>query len=163
MGAPETSDELAYVRSCLARPDVHAALDYLNGRTAYRFTGLYRFEGGTLRNVALFDRWVPRQKKGADAPLDQTFCGIVRDAGELEVQYGPTDPRFPWMQQNAVVCYCGTLVRDGDGEPLGTLCHFDVQRCEQSSSELALLRAAAPLFAPSLHPDQRKLANAASA
>jgi hypothetical protein len=139
--------ELQEVRASLARGGLHAALRYLNGRTPFRFTGVYRFDGDMLRNVSLFDRWAPDVTEGADAPLSQTFCALVRDAGDtLQVDDGRTDPRFPWMAGNAVVCYCGALMRDDAGAAVGTLCHFDVQRCEPSDSELAVLKAVAPVL-----------------
>lgn len=127
------------------------ALQYLNGRTPFRFTGVYRFDGDTLCNVALVDRWSPESKEGADASMSETFCAIVKQQGDaVQVVDARTDPRFPWMADNAVTCYCGALIRDVGGNPVGTLCHFDLQPVEQPSSELALLRAAAPLVVPYL-------------
>jgi hypothetical protein len=124
---------------------LHAALANLNGRTPYRFTGVYRFDGDMLRNVQLFDRWHPGEAQGADAPMRETFCALVKQVGDvLAVTDGRSDERFPWMMDNAVVCYCGALIRDDEGEAYGTLCHFDLQRCEPPGSELSVLRAAAP-------------------
>ena len=139
-----TSD-LEHFDAALTTGGLHGALAYLNGRTPYRFTGIYRFDGDMLRNVMLYDRWEPSQSAGADAPMRETFCAIVGDQGDgIEVSDGRTDNRFPWMQQNAVVCYCGALVRDEQGQPFGTVCHFDLQRCERPKSELDLLRAVGP-------------------
>ena len=137
--------DLDRFQDALARDGLHGALQYLNGRTPYRYTGVYQFDGDTLRNVMLFDRWDPELKSGADAPMRETFCAIVLQQGDgLEVSDGGTDDRFPWMSGNAVVCYCGALIRDDQGQAFGTLCHFDLQRCDPPQSELALLRAAAP-------------------
>lgn len=139
------SSDLERFNAALAARGMHGALAYLNGRTPYRFTGVYRFDGDTLRNVVLYDRWEPDQKTGADAPMQETFCAIVRTQGDgLEVIDGRTDKRFPWMRENAVICYCGALVRDDQGQPFGSVCHFDLQRCEPPKSELELLRAVAP-------------------
>lgn len=122
----------------------HAALGFLNARTTHRFTGIYRFDGEWLRNLALFDRWNLQVTRGEDAPMRQTFCALVSGQGtSLEVLDGSVDPRFPWMNDNAVVSYCGALIAI-DGVPAGTLCHFDVKRCESASSELPLLAAAGP-------------------
>jgi hypothetical protein len=135
------------LRKVLDASGLHAALRYLNGRTPYRFTGVYRYEGETLRNVALFDRWTPESLKGSDAPMNETFCAIVRGEGAwLEVGHGPDDERFPWMHANAVVCYSGALIRDASGEPYGTLCHFDVNRVQQTTSDVALLQQAGRLI-----------------
>ena len=127
---------------------LHAALGLLNARTTHRFTGVYRFDGDWLRNVALFDRWNPEAAVGADAPMRETFCAIVPTQGAtLEVADGTTDTRFPWMSQNPVVSYCGTLLRSEAGQPFGTLCHFDFSRCETASSQLfPLMAAAAPMI-----------------
>ena len=126
-----------------------AALRLLNERTPFRFTGVYRFDGAMLRNVALFDRWTGAESPGADAPMDETFCGITgRIDQPLEVTDGEKDARFPWMQANAVRSYTGTPIRDGDGTAIGTLCHFDLQPCQSISSELPWLARAAALFRP---------------
>jgi hypothetical protein len=133
-----SGDELDKLRKVLGESGLHDALRYLNGRTPYRFTGVYRYDGDTLRNVALFDRWAPEQRQGVDAPMRETFCAIVREEGDwLEVDHGAEDQRFPWMHQNAVACYSGALIRDAEGAPYGTLCHFDVNRVQQTNGDLA--------------------------
>jgi hypothetical protein len=124
-----------------------AALRLLNAGTPHRFTGVYRFEGSRLRNVALFDRWNPEMTRGDDAPMGETFCAIVpTQDGQLEVLDGRSDARFPWMNTNAVASYCGVLIRTDDGDPFGTICHFDVERCEAASTQFKILQAAAPLI-----------------
>ena len=141
------SDELAQVSEALRAGGLHAALALLNARTVHRFTGIYRYDGDTLRNVALFDRFAPDVEQGADAPMAATYCAIVPRVGEsLEVSDGRSDTRFAWMQDNPVVYYCGVLIRDQAGTVIGTLCHYDLQRCETRSSELPLMGAAAPLL-----------------
>ena len=50
------------------------------------------------------------------------------------------------MQDNPVVYYCGVLIRDQAGTAIGTLCHYDLRRCETRSSELPLMGSAAPLL-----------------
>ncbi len=141
------SDQLSQVTEALRSGRLHVALALLNARTVHRFTGVYRYDGATLRNVALFDRFAPDVERGEDAPMVATFCAIVPTVGDsLEVTDGRTDSRFPWMQDNAVVYYCGVQIRDHAGTPVGTLCHFDLQRCETPSSELPLMGAAAPLL-----------------
>ena len=64
------SDELTQVSEALRAGGLHAALALLNARTVHRFTGIYRYDGDTLRNVALFDRFAPDDvEHGADAPM----------------------------------------------------------------------------------------------
>lgn len=135
--------------SALTTGGLPAALQLLNARTPFRFTGIYRFDGTTLRNIALFDRWTPEQTQGEDAPMNETFCAITGHSDQpLEVLDGPHDPRFPWMHANAVESYCGTPIHDEQGLPIGTLCHFDLKPCQSVSSELPLLAHAATLFRP---------------
>jgi GAF domain-containing protein len=148
MAASPTAD-LQRLTSALNSGGLPAALRLLNARTPFRFTGVYRFDGDTLRNVALFDRWTPALTRGHDAPMNETFCAITAGTNEpLEVTDGHHDPRFPWMQANAVESYCGTPIRDAGGHAVGTLCHFDLKPCESISSELPLLAHAATLFLP---------------
>lgn len=143
-----TQDILAF-ESVLSGEGLHAALAFLNQRTAFRFTGLYRFDGDMLRNVALFDRWHPAQTSGEDAPTAQTFCAIVGDLlRPLEVVDGRTDDRFPWMKQNAVVSYCGVPVFDDRQKAVGTLCHFDLRPCQAAISQLPLMEGAAEMLLP---------------
>jgi hypothetical protein len=140
------ADELETFQRAMYERGLHPALSYLNGRTPFRFTGVYRFNGTLLCNIFLFDRWDPQALQGDDAPMAETFCALVRQAGDvLQVEDGRSDPRFPHMASNPVISYCGALIRDGNGEPFGTLCHFDLRRCEPSHGELSLLQAAAPL------------------
>ena len=148
---PSPPTELERLATALDSGGLPAALRLLNERTPFRFTGVYRFDGDTLRNVALFDRWTPAQTLGHDAPMNETFCAITAGSNApLEVGDGHQDARFPWMQANSVESYCGTPIRDGGGHPLGTLCHFDLKPCESVSSELPLLAHAASLFRPFL-------------
>lgn len=143
----EDSAEFIQVQNALQAQGLHAALRILNSRTPFRFTGVYRFDGEVLRNVALFDRWAPEKRQGEDAPIAQTFCGIVGSVDQaVEVVDGRTDQRFPWMQGNPVVSYCGTPIRDAEGQVVGTLCHFDLKPVQSISSELPLLARAAELF-----------------
>lgn len=112
----------------------------------FRFTGVYRFDGAILRNVCLFDREAPHQSDGAHAPLNQTYCGITGAGGDcLEIENGRVDPRFPWMQGNPVIAYCGVPVFESRGDVIGTLCHFDVRPCRIPKAELPTVRAAAGL------------------
>jgi hypothetical protein len=141
------SDQLAQVTEVLRTGSLHAVLKILNARTVHRFTGVYRYDGDTLRNVALFDRFAPDVERGGDAPMVATYCAIVPSVGDsLEVTDGRSDSRFPWMQDNAVVYYCGVQICDHAGAPVGTLCHYDLKRCQTPSGELPLMGAVAPLL-----------------
>lgn len=129
------------------RGGVHAALRYLNGRTPHRFTGVYRYEGDMLRNVALFDRHEPDRLVGIDISMADAYCANVeRSRQALEFSDSKTDGRFSYLPGSPVVCYSGVLISSPQGEPYGTLCHYDVRHCETRTSDLPLLKAAVPFI-----------------
>jgi len=131
----------------LGRDGLHAALKLLNARTPFRYTGVYRFDGGTLRNVALFDRWAPEMPRGPDAPIGETYCAITGKLNDaLVVSDGRRDPRHPWMRGNSVVSYCGVPIRDETGVAIGTLCHFDDKPCQSQGREASFLLCIADSF-----------------
>lgn len=129
------------------RGGVHAALAYLNSRTPHRFTGVYRYDGDSLRNMALFDRFEPARQRGADIPMADAYCANVgRNREPLEFADAKGDGRFPYLPGSPVVCYSGVLISSPAGVPYGTLCHYDVQHCETRTSDIPLLKAAAPFI-----------------
>lgn len=133
----------------LSRHGLHAALKLLNARTPFRYTGVYRFDGDMLRNVALFDRWAPQQPRGCDAPMGETYCAITGKLNDsLLVSDGQRDPRHPWMRGNSVVSYCGVPIRAESGIALGTLCHFDEKPCQSQGAEATFLMCIAEVFRP---------------
>lgn len=126
---------------------VHAALRYLNSRTPHRYTGVYRYDGEMLRNMALFDRSEPEKPRGGDIPMVDAYCANVgRNREPLEFADASGDGRFPYLPGSPVVCYSGVLITSPEGVPYGTLCHYDVRRCETRASDIPLLKAAAPLI-----------------
>ena len=163
-GGAALADLEGEARALLAGADgLHAVLRFLNARTAHRYTGLYRFDGSTLRNVALFDREEPSVRRGSDAPMRETYCSIV---GATEGTFALADARqdarvAAHPARDAVVSYCGALVRDGDGTPLGTLCSFDVEPRQVPAREIPLLEGVAPLLAQTLRASASPGADAA--
>ena len=137
--------------SHLRREGLHAALRYLNGRTPHRFTALYRYDGDTMRNVALYDRTDPALERGFDVGVADAYCATVAKRGKAfefrDTSLLASDERHA---ANPVVCYCGVLVPASDGAPWGTLCHFDFQPCQMRTSDIPLLEAVAQLVYPEL-------------
>ena len=136
------------LRGLLRNGGVGDVLKYLNARTQHRFTGLYRFDGAVLRNVALFDREQPQSLRGADSPLRETYCSIV---GETQAAVAITDANAdPRTASNpgreSVLSYCGALVRATDGTPIGTLCSFDPAPQPVRDDDIALLEATARML-----------------
>ncbi|UOQ76505.1 hypothetical protein MUN84_18470 [Hymenobacter sp. 5516J-16] len=130
---------------------VYAALCYLNRYTPHRYTGIYRFEDGLSRNVALVDRYNIQVQQGADVPLDEAFCSLVgRQQATLQLWNAPLNLRA-WEVNTLVVFYCGVLICDKQGQIYGTLCHYDLDLCQEVPPLLPPLEAAAPLLYQALH------------
>lgn len=120
-------------------------LRFLNAQIPHRLTGVYRFDGTVLRNVALFDRDAPSVRTGDDFPMVDAPCARVGDhGGQLVVAEFKTDPRFV-RSFGPIVSYCGALIRRPCGDPFGTLCHFDTKRCQTSIENAALLEELGPI------------------
>lgn len=136
------------VQARLVESGLHGALELLNSRTPHRFTGAYRYDGEILRNEGLYDRFSPEIVRGDDVPMGLAYCALLaeHDAGMHFADAG-ADPRFAWKPGSGVVSYCGALLRDAEtGLPYGSLCHFDLLRCEPNATELAQLEQVAPLI-----------------
>lgn len=123
------------------------ALRFLNLRTPYRFTGVYRYDGAMLRNVVLFDQNDPNVKHGDDFPMIDAPCARLGDhGGQLVVVDFVTDPRF-LCSFAPIVSYCGVLIRDPEGSDFGSVCHFDIKPCQASATNTVLLeRVASTVF-----------------
>jgi hypothetical protein len=149
----ELSEEIFAFTALVRQHGVHAALAYLNQRTPHRYTGLFRFDGEVLRNEALIDGNQPLTRQGTDTPMAATFCSLVgRQQAPVEILDAETDAQFRGLIQTPVMSYCGVLIRDAQGQPYGTLCHYDMQRCQERTTDQPLLQAAAALFYQQLHP-----------
>jgi hypothetical protein len=144
--------EVSVFADLLQQQGVHAALEYLNHRTPHRYTGVFRFEGDMLRNEVLFDRNQATIRQGEDIPLAVTYCALVgQQEAPLNILDAATDPQAQGVD-TPVISYCGVLIRDTPGRAYGTLCHYDMQRCQERTTDLPLLEAAARLLYHHLHP-----------
>lgn len=152
VGIQRVTDEkiISEFRETLDKSGVHGALGFLNRRTPHRFTGIYRFDNKMLRNLYLYDSFNPRETSGEDAPMAKTYCSLVKEERKLEIRNAATDRRVMGKIDTPVMSYCGTLIKDDSGDPFGTLCHFDMKRCQEPSTEFGLMAEAAKLLAPLL-------------
>lgn len=127
----------------LVSEDVHAALRFLNASAPHRFTGIYRFEGEVVHNILLFDRKNPHLLVGDDVPRRESYCSLAARDGFFATSDTAEDARREGgrRRDSAVLSYCGVLLRDAQGEPAGTLCHFDLQARHDPAQALAILRA----------------------
>lgn len=149
----EMESEINEFAALVERHGVHAALAYLNRRTPHRYTGLFRFDGEVLRNEVLVDGNQPQVRQGDDVPMAATFCSLVgRQQAPLEILDAATDTQVRGLVETPVVSYCGVLIRDAQGQPYGTLCHYDLHRCQERTTDQPLLAAAAVLLYRQLDP-----------
>ncbi|HEX8659511.1 MAG TPA: hypothetical protein VF690_18365 [Hymenobacter sp.] len=148
--------EIAEFAALLQQQGVHAALGYLNHRTPHRYTGVYRFDGDMLRSEVLFDRNMVDLRQGADAPMATTYCALVgRYEAPIQILDATVDPLALGIE-TPVISYCGALIRDEQGKAFGTLCHYDLQRCQERTTDQPLLNAAAQLLYQQLYPNGAK-------
>jgi hypothetical protein len=147
MPAAERTESFTKLEKILRDRGLHEALRFLNGRTPHRFTGVYLFDPPMLRNLHLIDAYDPEQRKGEDALVTETYCSIVGQTRETFITADTrADARLVGHPARAtVLSYCGVLLRDIEGKPRGTLCHFDLLPCDVPIHELPLLEAAASI------------------
>ena len=140
---------LARVRAFIEKSDVESALRYLNGRTRFRFTGIFQVEPPLLRNVRLFDRENPKLNvSGAVAQIDVGYCGI---ACEARAPFYTPDARHDERlgshpARNSMISYAGVPLRMPSGIAWGTLCHYDTRPRLLPQTELPIMEAAVPYF-----------------
>ncbi|MDB4961927.1 MAG: hypothetical protein JWP01_1926 [Myxococcales bacterium] len=140
---------LVKIREVLATQGVLAVLRILNSRAPHRFTGIYRYTPELLKNVYLVDAFAPQLQKGDDVALEDAYCMLLRD--RRNVSFGDLEGA-PCAAKLAspVVSYCGVLLVTSSGEPYGSLCHFDMHRCQKPATEMPLLEIVAPLIMEAL-------------
>lgn len=138
------TNELLNFAELLSQYNLHAALTYLNSRTPHRFTAIYKYDGEVLRNLCLVDKYDPEVKLGVNALLVNTYCSRLSTQLSLNMlAHIPND--YPKVA-GFVEAYGGVLISDENGNPFGSLCHFDSKRCEVNRNDMPLLKQAAPLI-----------------
>jgi CheY-like chemotaxis protein len=135
-------------QAVLAAQGVHEALGFLNRRAPHRFTGLFKFDGLTLRSLFLFDRLDPKSTRGIDGPLRESYGSIIQVSRQpLVLTDAANDPRTAnHPASHSVASYCGVLLRSLDGTPFGTLCHFDAAPMATPAGVVEMLLHAAPVI-----------------
>lgn len=142
--------QVTHCREILVADGPMAVLGYLNNRTRFRFTGVYRADPPYLRNLLLFDRENPLLNvSGEVCPLDETYCALVY-GGErpFGTRNAPRDQRLvTHPARDSVVSYFGVPIRRATGAVWGTLCHFDVRPRLVPTVEIPVLESAASIIA----------------
>ena len=145
----ESKEVAAAIAGLLSDGRLHDALRLLNGRVEHRFTGIYRFDAPTLRNIALFDAANPEIEVGAPAPLRETYCSVVGEKNTaFQTGDAASDPQLAGHPaRDSTLAYCGAPLRSADGKVFGTLCHFDVVPRAIPHDEVPVLETVAALIA----------------
>lgn len=85
-----------------------------------------------------------------DAPIENTLCALLHRSGISFVSDDTSrDPRVcqvPSLKGTAVASYCGVMLRDSEGEPIGSLCHFDTRPCDVAHGEGDVLEQVARML-----------------
>ncbi len=136
------ADPVAKIRRVLEEDGVLPALRMLNYRAPHRYTGIYKYTPEILKNLYLVDAFDPRVTKGSDVPNEEAYCVLLSKRGRAAFGHAGDAP-FPVKLASPVVSYCGVLLIRSNGEPFGSLCHYDVSRCEEPSTQMPYLEAIA--------------------
>ena len=134
------------VRDVLARHGPRAALAMLNDHTSFRFTALYRLEGGEMRAVHAYDRTSEYRTWLSAVPLESSFCRFAIEHGEFMTEHASADGRLARPYAGLVESYYGHVLRHADGSPSGTFIHFDLEPRRIGHEEQTFLRELVPLF-----------------
>ncbi|TXK52198.1 hypothetical protein FVR03_01905 [Pontibacter qinzhouensis] len=140
------ADELQAFKLAIDTKGIYGALRFLNSRTPHRYSGIYRYDGNKLLNIGMYDKYDPNTEKGEDAPLSATYCSLLKKRQTLEVLDVQEDARLKGIIITPVLSYCGVLIKDEHGNPFGSLCHFDMKRCQERTTDFPLLESAANLI-----------------
>lgn len=137
---------------------VHAALQFLNSTSQYRFTSVFRFEGELLRNLYLIDRENPRIERCPDSLVSESYCVFVRKTAKpFLLNDSLQDDRVEGHpKQKAVQSYCGIPLLDENGKLFGTICHFDLKPISFTQAEVCLIDEIAPFLVRAIQDTEGK-------
>ena len=136
----------------IASQGVRQAIKFLNERTRFRFTGVYRVDPPQLCNVELFDRENPELNlSGGVTRLNATYCALTYASGPFETDDSRSDHRLTdHASRQSVISYAGVPLRLANGQVWGTLCHFDLRPRLLPHGERAILESVAPALVASV-------------
>lgn len=139
---------LAELKTILRQKGVRPALIFLNQLTSHRFSALYQFDEGTLRNLYFYDREEPEIEITDEIPVTASYCVFLRESGNLfHTSDALRDERVRnHPKREKVQAYCGVPVLDATGKLFGSICHFDLQPRVISDEDVDLMEAVARLL-----------------
>jgi len=137
------------IHRVLVEQGVIPALRLLNGRAPHRYTGIFKYTPAILLNIYMVDAFEPNVTKGVNVPNEDAYCLLL--SNKHKVAFGRAeDAPCPIKLASPVVSYCGVLLVRSSGEPFGSLCHYDVARCQEPSTQMPYLEAIAPYIVAKL-------------
>lgn len=145
--------EIAAFKAKLEAGGVEAAIEFLNSRTPFRYSAIFRLEGDQIRNLYLYDRkhQTVSQPQSQPQPLRESFCQMVVDEGTFTTAHSAVDARVDGHAKQGVFnAYVGLPLSDAAGSIFGTFCHFDPEPKSLDTPEIPFLEAVTPLLMPYL-------------
>lgn len=139
----KTLSELFKFVELMERKNLHAAVTYLNSRTPHRFSAVYKFEGEVLKNICLVDKFDPSIKESENRLISNSYCSLLTSLMSIDMISNIPEENRKLASQ--VEAYGGVLIMDEFGNPYGSLCHYDLKRCEVNTNDIPLLKKVAPL------------------
>lgn len=143
---------LEKLQRVLDEQGIPTTLRALNSRTPHRFTGIYKYTPDILKNIYLVDAFDPTVERGGDVANEDAYCVLLKDTPRLAFGHLGDSP-CPADLKSPVVSYCGVQLLRSNGLPFGSLCHYDLARCEEPATQMALLAATAPMIVARLEAD----------
>lgn len=134
-----------------------AALDFLNTRTAYRFTFLYKYEPPSARRILVYDRDALYISGRERVPISHTHFEFLMTEATFETGDSTLDERcnlHPSVRHFRG--FCGIQLRHADGQLYGWLAHASPEAMAVPAHESGFLQLIAPalmkvLAAPEAH------------
>lgn len=138
-------DAMEKFRDAMAAGGVAKALEFLNARTDYRYTAIFRFEGDVMRNIWLYDRLGESGASFASVPLGDSFCQYVMAENGFCTSDSGNDERLASHAYRGVLnSYVGLPLSLEGGSIYGTFCHFDFTPQSVPDNEIPFLESVTP-------------------
>ena len=118
---------LAHFELLLKRDGLRAAACYLNSRVSYRFTTIYRLDAKIFTPVEVVDKLgeVHPDASGS-TPFNESLCRLPVLHGTFTTSHTAADARLKGLAYPSQVgSYTGVQIARANGQPYGTLCHYD--------------------------------------
>ena len=120
-------------------------LEFLNARTGYRYTAIFRFEGTMMRNIWLYDRLGEDGASFATVPFEDSFCQYVIAEKGFSTSDSGSDARLESHAYRGILnSYVGLPLSREAGSIYGTFCHFDFSPQAVPDNELLFLESVTP-------------------